>query len=91
MTRVPPSALTKEAIGKVLCEGTAVEDPKSALVTLAVQYIVEEGLEAAVRDLLGRDYYARGDGEGYRNGLSTRPLEKLRRRGALQCPRKCGA
>ncbi len=53
-----------------LQEGTEGGDVKSSLVRLAVQRIVEEGLEGAVRDLLGRDYYERrqGDARGYRNG-----------------------
>jgi hypothetical protein len=41
----------------------------SLLVRLAVKRIVEEALEGAVRDLLGREYYARrGERQGYRNG-----------------------
>jgi len=45
-------------------------DLKSELVRLAVEKIVEEALEAKVRDLVGRDYYARRDegAHGYRNG-----------------------
>src|SRR5438270_4277660 len=45
-----------------------VEDGRSELVRLAVQLIIEEALEGATRDALGRDYYARGarPGAGYR-------------------------
>jgi transposase-like protein len=51
-------------------------DPKSELVRLAVQRVVEEALEAAVRDLVGREYYERGAaGRGYRNGYRTGRLK----------------
>jgi transposase-like protein len=43
-----------------------VADGRSELVRL----IIEEVLEGAARDVVGRDYYARGatPGAGYRNG-----------------------
>jgi transposase-like protein len=44
-------------------------DPRSELVRLSVRRIVEEALEAATRDLQGRDHDDRRDGRaGYRNG-----------------------
>jgi len=48
--------------------GTAPD--RSNLVLLAAQLIVEEALEAEVRDEVGRERYERADGEasGYRNG-----------------------
>jgi transposase-like protein len=55
-----------------LIEGRLSSDfGRSELVRLATRLIVEEGLEAEVRDALGRDYYERGAGAGggYRNGL----------------------
>jgi transposase-like protein len=57
-------------IRKLLSEGIGSGDPKSELVQLAVRKIVEESLEAVVRDLLGRDYYEHGSeaSTGYRNG-----------------------
>lgn len=69
MKRVPPSERTKESIQKLLREGTA-EDPKSELVRLGVKRVLEEVLEAGVRDLLGREYYERRSqgSPGYRNG-----------------------
>jgi transposase-like protein len=41
------------------------------LVRLATRLIIEEGLEAEVRDALGRDYYEHGGaaGRGHRNGV----------------------
>ena len=70
MNRVPPSTRTRETIEKLLAEGTTKEDPRSTLVRLGVQVLLEEAHEAKVRDLLGRDYYERSGSErtGYRNG-----------------------
>jgi putative transposase len=43
---------------------------RSDLVGLALRLIVEEALEGEAADALGRERYARGEGEkaGYRNG-----------------------
>ena len=51
--------------------GTAPD--RSNLVLLAAQLIVEEALEAEVRDEVGRERYERaeGDASGYRNGYRT--------------------
>jgi transposase-like protein len=56
----------------VVAEGTE-GDPKAALVKLGIQRVIEEALEAAVRQTIGRDDYARrpAGAQGYRNG--TRP------------------
>jgi len=68
MKRVPPSERTRQALRDVLQKGTK-EDPLSELIRLAVQGMIEEALEGAVRDLLGREYYRHGSqGRGYRNG-----------------------
>jgi transposase-like protein len=47
------------------------ESGRSELVKLATRLIIEEGLEAEVRDDLGREYYEHGrePGGGYRNGV----------------------
>ena len=71
MKRVPGSKLTQETIAAVLAGDHGDEDPMGELVLLAVRRLAEEALEAAVRDLLGRDYYERsedGGSSGYRNG-----------------------
>jgi transposase-like protein len=78
MSKIPPSHRTKEALNSLLTGGADEEsDPRSEMIRLAVQYIVEEALEAAVRDQLGRGYYERReDGErGYRNGYRSRRLK----------------
>ena len=71
MSRIPPSERTRKALDSLLEEGVAESGtPQSELVRLSVRHIVEQALEAAVRDLLGRGYYARrGEGSpGSRNG-----------------------
>jgi len=76
MKRVPPSTRTKEAIRSLLENGSEEGDPKSELMKLGVRRIVEEALEQAVSDLLGRDYYERrADRGGYRNGQRTGRLK----------------
>ena len=69
--RVPGSERTREALNDLIDGRLRVEDAKSTLVQLATRLIIEEGLEAEVRDALGRDYYAhgRGPGQGHRNGV----------------------
>jgi transposase-like protein len=68
---------TKTAIEELLAGGAETpDDPRSALLRLAVQYIVEEALEAKTREPLGREYYEHGAGDegesdsarGHRNG-----------------------
>ena len=72
MDRIPASDRTREKL-KTLMTGSAVEDGRTELIRLAVRLIVEEALEGEVRDVLGREYYARGAtaGAGYRNGYRT--------------------
>jgi len=70
MTRVAPVERTKARIRELIDGTLPVDDPRGELVKLAVQRIVEEALEAATRDVLGRGHYERrseGD-QGYRNG-----------------------
>lgn len=69
--RVPGSERTREALSDLISGRLSSEFGRSELVQLATRLIVEEGLEAEVRDALGRDYYERGaeSGGGYRNGL----------------------
>ena len=68
--RIPGSERTREALSDLIEGRLSSDDAKSALVRLATRLIIEEGLEAEVRDALGRDYYEHGSGAGpgYRNG-----------------------
>lgn len=78
MKRVPGSKQTQETIAAVLRGDHSDEDPMGELVLLAVRRLAEEALEAAVRDLLGRDYYERSDdgaSRGHRNGKRTARLK----------------
>ena len=69
--RVPGSERTREALSDLISGRLSTEFGRSELVQPATRLIVEEGLEAEVRDALGRGYYERGAeaGAGYRNGL----------------------
>jgi transposase-like protein len=78
MNKVPPSEQTKKALDSLLAQGLEGEgDPRSEMVRLSVQHLVEQALEAVVRDVLGRSYYARreGDQPGSRNGYRRRSLK----------------
>ena len=69
--RIPASEHTREALHDLI-EGRLSSDfGRTELVRLATRLIVEEGLEAEVRDALECDYYERGGGRGggYRNGV----------------------
>ena len=68
--RVPGSERTREALNDLIDGRLRVDNAKSDLVKLATRLIMEEGLEAEVRDALGRGYYEHGGvpGQGYRNG-----------------------
>ncbi len=69
--RIPASDRTREALSDLIEGRLSSEAGRTELVRLATRLIIEEGLEAEVRDALGRDYYERGMGAcgGYRNGL----------------------
>jgi transposase-like protein len=71
LKRVPGSERTREALSDLIAGRLSSEVGRSELVQLATRLIIEEGLEAEVRDALGRDYYERGAaaGGGYRNGV----------------------
>ena len=64
MTAVPASDQTRKQIADLL----SGDFDKSALLRNAVRLIIEEALEAEVTDVLGREYYQRGESAGYRNG-----------------------
>lgn len=70
MERIPASQRTREKLKRLMDGVDKSSDGGSALVQLAALLIVEEALEGKTRDVLGRDYYARGavPGAGYRNG-----------------------
>ncbi len=68
--RIPGSERTREGLRDLIEGRLSSETGRSELVRLATRLIIEEGLEAEVRDTLGRDYYEHGQaaGQGYRNG-----------------------
>ena len=86
--RVPASEHTSQRLRELLL-GLGEGDASSQVIRLAVRKIVEEALEAEVRDVLGRGHYERASepGQGYRNGTRTgrlRTAEGLVEYGAPQ-------
>ncbi|MCP5119458.1 MAG: hypothetical protein GY953_52325, partial [bacterium] len=69
-----------------------VDNAKSDLVKLATRLIIEEGLEAEVRDALGRGYYEHGNepGQGYRNGVRAGRLKTAEGRIDYSAPQVAG-
>lgn len=69
--RIPASVGTREALHDLIEGRLSSPAGRSELVELATRLIIEEGLEAEVRDALGRDYYERDADavSGYRNGV----------------------
>jgi putative transposase len=76
MARVPASKQTRKRLEQLFDGGGAVEADRGELVKLAARLIVEEALEEEVEDVIGRGYYAHGDGSGgHRNGYRRGQLD----------------
>ena len=75
--RVPGSHRTCEALSDRIEGRLSSKAGLSELVKLATRLLVEEGVEAEVRDDLGRDCYEHGGepGRGYRNGVREARLK----------------
>ena len=73
MKRVAAPERTRERLRALMDGRLGTAPDRSNLVLLAAQLIVEEALEAEVRDEVGRERYERAEGEasGYRNGYRT--------------------
>lgn len=75
--RVLPSVKTGQKIRELIAGGD--DDVKSRFLRLAIEQVIEQLLEAEVSDVLGRDYYEHGGGQGdqprgHRNGYRTNCL-----------------
>lgn len=84
MERIPASERTRERLKALMSGESESADGRSELVRLAARLIIEEALEGEARDVVGRDYYARGavPGAGYRNGY--RPGRVKSAEGAIE-------
>jgi transposase-like protein len=73
MVRLSAPERTREELRALMNGELGTAAGRSDLVHLALRLIVEEALEGEVADVLGRERYARGDGDkaGYRNGYRT--------------------
>jgi len=83
---------TRETLSALIEGRLSSPDGRSELVKLATRLIVEEALEAEVRDALGRDYYEHGceDGRGWRNGHRTGRLKTAEGEVAFSVPQVAG-
>ena len=90
--RIPASERTREALSDLIEGRLSSESGRTELVQLATRLIVEEGLEAEVRDALGREYYARGGepSRGYRNGVREGRLKTAEGAIAYSAPQVAG-
>lgn len=90
--RIPASDRTREALSDLIEGRLSSEAGRTELVQLATRLIIEEGLEAEVRDALGRDYYERGaePGGGYRNGHRQGRLKTAEGMIAYSAPQVAG-
>ena len=76
MARVPASTQTRKRLEELLDGRGPAEGDRGELVKLAARLIVEEALEEEVEDVVGRGYYAHGDGSGgHRNGYRRGKLD----------------
>ena len=90
--RVPGSERTREALNDLIGGRLRVDNAKSDLVKLATRLIIEEGLEAEVRDALDRGYYEHGAeaGGGHRNGAREGRLKTAEGFVAYSAPQVAG-
>ncbi|MGB6428247.1 MAG: IS256 family transposase [Methyloceanibacter sp.] len=90
--RLPGSERTREALNELIDGRFRIENAKSDLVKLATRLIIEEGLEAEVRDALGRGYYEHGGGVGggHRNGVREGRLKTAEGFVAYSAPQVAG-
>ena len=90
--RIPASERTREALSDLIAGRLSSDFGRTELVRLATRLIVEEGLEAEVRDALGREYYARGGAPagGYRNGVREGRLKTAEGAIAYSAPQVAG-
>ena len=69
--RIPASERTREGLRDLIEGRLSSQSGRNEPVQLATRLIIEEGVEAEVRDAPGRDYDEHGGepGDGYRNGV----------------------
>jgi putative transposase len=90
--RIPASERTREALSDLIEGRLSSEAGRTELVQLAMRLIIEEGLEAEVRDALGREYYEHGGAaaRGYRNGVREGRLKTAEGAIAYSAPQVTG-
>lgn len=91
MKRIPPSKLLEQK-AREFAEKSEAENLTSELVRLGARKLIQEGLEAEVRERLGRERYERADGEpvGWRNGYKQRHIDYAEGRLEMDLPQVRG-
>lgn len=89
MNRIPPSKKIRKEIEGILTGGVTEGNLLSSLIQKAVQLMMQELLEAEVREFLGRGHYER-QGEdsrrGYRNGYEPMGVKTAEGKIEVQVP-----
>jgi putative transposase len=90
--RVPASMRTRQSHSDLIEGRLASPEGRAELVKLATRLVVEEALEAEIRDALGRDYYEHGaaPGQGWRNGVRPGRLKTAEGMIAYSAPQITG-
>lgn len=89
MRKVLPSVRISNEISELLEKGyEGSDDLLSVLIKKSVKRVIQEVLEAEVKDHLGRDYYQRQAGatRGHRNGYENRNLKMSEGKIGLEVP-----
>ena len=90
MRRVPPSALVREEIDRLLSGGVdRGGNIVSELASLGLRYLAQHGLEQEQQDHLGRGRYARraeGEEPGWRNGYEDARIRTAEGAVAVRLP-----
>jgi putative transposase len=90
MAKIVPSERLRCELNEVLAGVGDHDDPVEAVARLGARLILQQALEDEVTEFLGRERYARADGEGgaiYRNGYEPRVVKTTSGPMGLQRPR----
>jgi transposase-like protein len=92
MRRIAPSERVREEVGRLFAGGADREaNLASELMKLGMRLLVQQGLEQEQADFIGRDRYARGDRNGWRNGYEPSRIRTGEGNVAVQVPQVRGA
>lgn len=90
MAKIVPSERLRRELDEVLAGIGEHDDPVEAVARVGARLIMQQALEDEVTEFLGRERYARVDGEGgaiYRNGYEPKTVKTTSGAMALERPR----